>query len=94
MKQEEMLMELVINLQEVDQPLVQQLHEQAAKLDTSLDALVLNLLRLGLLAAQSKSQPQTYHDLDDLAGTWDAQDAESFERAVADLETIDEELWS
>jgi hypothetical protein len=87
-------MELVINLQEADQPLVQQLYEQAAKLDTSLDALVLNLLRLGLLAAQNKSQTQTYHDLDDLAGTWDVQDAESFERVVADFETLDEELWS
>ena len=86
-------MELVINFQDADKPLVQQLHEQAAQRNISLDALVLDLVRLGLIILQSKSQLQTYHDLDDLAGTWSAQDAESFERVVADFEKIDERLW-
>ncbi len=83
-------MDLVINFQDTDKPLVQQLHEQAAQRNISLDALVLDLVRLGLIISQSKSRLQTYHDLDDLAGTWSAQDAESFERVVADFEKIDE----
>ena len=87
-------MELIINLQGVDKSLVQQLREQAAQRNISLDTLVLDLVRLGLTTSQSQSQPQTYHDLDDLAGTWSAQDAESFERVVADFEKIDERLWS
>lgn len=79
-------MELVINFQETDRSLVRQLREQAEQRNVSLDALVLDLVRLGLRASKSESQLQTYHDLDDLAGTWSAQEAEAFERAVADLE--------
>ncbi len=39
-------------------------------------------------------QNKTYHDLDDLAGTWSAEEAESFETVIADFEKIDEHLWS
>jgi hypothetical protein len=83
-------MELVINFQDADKPLVQQLHEQAAQRNISLDALVLDLVRLGLIISQSKSRLQTYHDLDDLAGTWSEQDAEAFERVIADFAVVDD----
>lgn len=60
-------MELVISFQETE--LIRQLHEQAQQLNVSLDALVLDLIRLGLTASQNKPELQTFHDLDDLAGT-------------------------
>ena len=86
-------MELVINFQDVDRSLVQQLREQATQRNTNLDAFVLDLVRLGLMVSQSKSQLQVYHDLDDLAGTWSTQDAESFDRMVADFGKVDKRLW-
>ena len=86
-------MKLVISFQDADKLLVQQLYEQASQRNISLGALVLDLVRLGLIVSQGKSQLQTHHDLDDLAGTWSAQDAELFDRVVADFEKIDERLW-
>jgi len=86
-------MELVISFQETDKSLVQQLRKQAEQRDVSLDALVLDLVRMGLTISQSESQLQTFHDLDDLAGTWSEQDAKAFNRVVADFEKVDERLW-
>ncbi len=39
------------------------------------------------------SARKTYHDLDYLAGTWDEQDAKSFEESTRYFEEIDENLW-
>ena len=86
-------MELVISFQETDKSLVQQLRKQAEQHNVSLDALVLDLVRMGLTISQSESQLQTFHDLDDLAGTWSEQDAKAFNRVVADFEKVDERLW-
>jgi hypothetical protein len=35
----------------------------------------------------------TYHDLDDLAGTWDEEEAAPFLQAIADFEHVDSEMW-
>lgn len=34
-----------------------------------------------------------YHDLDDLAGTWSAQDLREFEQAIEPLTKVDPQLW-
>jgi hypothetical protein len=86
-------MKLVISFQEADEPLIQELRERAEQQNVSLDALVLDLVRLGLEASKGGSQLRIYHDLDDLAGTWSAQEAKAFERVMADFEKIDERLW-
>ncbi len=44
------------------------------------------------LKQQLHSQP-VYHDLDALAGTWTAQQADEFLGTLADFSKIDEELW-
>lgn len=35
-----------------------------------------------------------YHDLDNLAGTWTAEDEAAFNTAIQPLEAIDPELWT
>lgn len=35
-----------------------------------------------------------YHDLDNLAGTWTAEDEAIFTSAIQPLEAIDPELWT
>lgn len=87
-------MELTINLQDIDESLAEQLQEEAKRHNMSLDAFILHLLYYGLAAWRRKDQLKTYHDLDDLAGTWTTEDAASFEAVMADFETVDESLWS
>jgi hypothetical protein len=36
---------------------------------------------------------RVYHDLDALAGTWTAEEASEFLKALADFEQVDQELW-
>lgn len=55
----------------------------------SLNQTVLELLERGLGV---KREP-TGNGLEDLAGTWTAEEADEFDAATAPFEQIDEELW-
>ncbi len=46
-----------------------------------------------LVPLANRSVDQTYHDLDDLAGTWSAEEAAAFLSATADMRRCDEDLW-
>jgi hypothetical protein len=39
-------------------------------------------------------EPRRHDDLDALAGTWSAEDAEEFERALAEQRRIEPEIWN
>jgi len=41
----------------------------------------------------NSGQTELHHDLDALAGTWSASDADIFLATIAPLEQIDPELW-
>ncbi len=38
--------------------------------------------------------PRRHDDLDSLAGTWSAEDAEDFERLLAEQRRIDPDIWN
>jgi hypothetical protein len=38
-------------------------------------------------------KPASHHDLDALAGTWNAEEAAEFERALAAQRSIDPDVW-
>ena len=42
---------------------------------------------------EAVARRQRYHDLDALAGTWSAEEADEFRHAIADLNQIDPTLW-
>jgi hypothetical protein len=67
-------MGLTINLYDIDESLAEQLQEEAKKRNMGLDAFVLQLIHYGLTALHREDQLVTYHDLDDLAGTWTVED--------------------
>ena len=64
------------------------LREQARKTGKSLNEAALDALRRG---AGVEAQPKVYTDLDHLIGKW--EDDPQFERAIADQDVVDEELW-
>jgi hypothetical protein len=39
-------------------------------------------------------EPRTHCDLDALAGSWSAEEAEEFERALAEQRRIDPDIWN
>lgn len=78
----------------LDEDIVRELHRIAEEEDLSLNQSVRKLLRRGL------GQPDDGDDggmvgnsLDDLFGTWSAEEADEFDEAVSDFGVIDEEMW-
>ena len=65
------------------------LRESAAEYGTSLNSTALRALSRGL---DLETEPVIHHDLDDLAGTWVQDDG--FDRAMAEMDQIDPELWT
>lgn len=79
-----------VTLRGLDPELRSALDAEAARLGMSLNALILQTLRSSLGLAYSI---QLFHDLDDLAGSWSAEEAEEFDAAVQFFQEIDLSIW-
>ena len=55
--------------------------------------MILKLIASGIGYSHTAKKP-THHDLDDLAGTWSANDESKFKKNTQDFEKIDKDLWS
>ncbi len=81
-----------MTLRGVDDRIAAVLKERARKEGTSVNALMLRLLKESL-GIEKKKRGAVYDDLDHLAGTWSKKDAAEFDRATAVFEKVDEEMW-
>jgi len=79
-----------LTLRGVDAELRAALDAEAARSGMSLNALILHILRVSL---GSSGPEQVSHDLDALAGSWSAEDAEEFAAAVRPFDEIEPGLW-
>jgi hypothetical protein len=80
----------------VDARLERALRAEAKRRGLSVNRTVLGLLheRTGLAAASGGSAPATrFSDLDHLAGTWSAEEADAFDRRLRSERRSDAELW-
>ncbi len=81
----------------IDDALERRLRGEAKRRGLSLNRTTLDVLRQGLglrgAAVAAGSRPVPYTDLDHLAGTWSAEEAQAFDRALDDIRRIDRELW-
>ena len=66
--------------------------EKAAQSGESINKIVLQLLKSALGINKNEVFP-TYHDLDELAGTWTDKDEVEFTASIKELGKIDKELW-
>jgi hypothetical protein len=71
----------------IDSDLEKTLKDEAKLRRTSMNKLVLQILK------QDLSNRKQYHDLDHLAGTWSIEEAREFEKSMPTFEHIDEEMW-
>ncbi len=80
-----------MTLRGIDERIATALKEKAKKEGTSVNALMLRLLKESL--GMEKKRGVVYADLDHLAGTWSKEDAVEFDQATAVFEKVDEEMW-
>jgi hypothetical protein len=82
-----------ISLRGIDEETSRHLKKEAARQRTSVNTLILGLVRQGMGLAKEPSRRPVHHDLDALAGTWSEEEAASFLNATKDFEEIDKDLW-
>ena len=82
-------MEKTIVLENLDDTSVMWLEKEAERKSLPIEQVVLDLIQQAIKNAEL----ETYHDLDDLVGTWSDKEADEFLRVIADFERVDEKLW-
>lgn len=81
-----------MTLRGIDDSIACALKEKARQEDSSINTVVLNLIKVSL-GLEKKKRSAVYNDLDHLAGTWSEQDYAEFAGVAAEFGKIDEEMW-
>jgi hypothetical protein len=82
-----------ISVRGLSPELLSKLRQQARSEGIGLNSLVLRLLRDRSGALPKPLAARRFVDVDALAGTWNAQQAQAFERATAPFSQVDRLLW-
>lgn len=81
-----------LTIRGIDNELELKIKERANKNGDSINKIVLQSLNSAFGLEKNKIFP-TYHDLDELAGTWTQKDEEAFNNNIKELNEIDKDLW-
>lgn len=83
-----------LTLRGFEESVAREIERVAREEGVSLNRSVHKLLRRGLASSDNKDDSGAIgNSLDHLIGTWTAEEADEFDRAVADFEVIDESMW-
>lgn len=83
-----------LTLRGFDEAVAREIERVAREEGVSLNQSVQKLLRRGLAQSDNGVADGVIGDsLDHLIGTWTAEEADEFDRAVADFDVIDESMW-
>ena len=86
-------MELTLNLNMLDNITRAWIEDEARRTSVSVEQVIERLIQRGVAFERQAVQAQRYHDLDSLAGTWSADEADAFQAATVDFAQIDTTLW-
>ena len=81
-----------MTLRGIDEIIAGALKEKARREETSINAVVLSIIKASL-GLEKKKRSAIHTDLDHLAGTWSEQDAAEFAGVVAEFDRVDEDIW-
>ena len=81
-----------MTLRGIDDAISGALKEKARREDTSVNTVMLRILKESL-GIEKKKRIVIYDDLDHLAGTWSLNDLTEFENATSAFEKVDEDMW-
>lgn len=83
-----------MSIRGLDERVLARLKRQAEEEGSSLNALILRLLRQASgPEAQAIGAVRKFEDLDHLAGTWSEEDVREFEHQALPFAEVDEALW-
>jgi hypothetical protein len=82
-----------ITVRNMSRALAKEIDRRARAERTSLSRTVVELLEEATGIKHRKPARVLHDDLDDLAGSWSGEEADAFDRALAEQRTIDPELW-
>ncbi|MBS3966411.1 MAG: hypothetical protein KGZ60_04070 [Truepera sp.] len=83
-----------LTIRGIDPALDQALKSTAKKKSSSVNQLVLEMLKQHCGLSKPPHYSRRHHDLDDLFGRWDEEDYARIQAATAGQRRIDPELWS
>jgi hypothetical protein len=82
-----------VTITQLDTTATEWIEQQAQRTGLPVEDVVRQLIYRGLEVERQKARRQRSHDLDTLAGTWSAEEADEFRHAIADLNHIDPPVW-
>lgn len=82
-----------ITIDNLDGEILERLRCEAKRRGVDLSVVLTELIERSLSPAPNGSEGLPHHDLDALAGTWSDEEADAFLAAIADLQSVDEDLW-
>jgi hypothetical protein len=81
-----------ITLRNIPPKVQKGIRERTRQKRISANRAVIELLQERLEVPQ-RGKDGLYHDLDDLFGTWSAEEAEEFDRITREMRRIDKDMW-
>ena len=82
-----------VTLRKIPPELVRVIERRSRQTGKSLNRTIIEALEESLLNRSKRKEPHLNHDLDWMFGTWTKQEADEFDKALAEQRTIDPELW-
>jgi len=82
-----------ITLRNIPANVAKAIQDKAREAHASMNRAVVLLLEERLGLGTDKKKERIHHDLDHLMGTWSAEEADEFDRALREQRRIDPELW-
>ena len=82
-----------ITLRNLPPDVARTVQQRAKQKKTSANKTVIELLEESAGNKGKKKTSVRYHDLDHLVGTWTKEEADAFDKLIAEQRTIDPELW-
>jgi hypothetical protein len=82
-----------ITVEGLEPAILDRLHVEALRRGVDVDAVIKQVIRDGLGPLATSDPFQMHHDLDALAGTWSAKDAEDFFSATSDFCQCEKDMW-
>lgn len=86
-------MEQPLTIAQLDAASIAWIEREAGQTGQPVEIIIRRLIMRGIAVEQQMAQPQRFHDLDALAGTWSDAEAAEFQRATDDFSRIDPSLW-
>lgn len=86
-------MDTEITINNIDKTILERLKFEANQQGLDMKAMVLHLIKKSLGLERIKDNATSYHDLDNLAGTWSDKEFEVFSESINSFSKVEKDLW-